>query len=139
MKKNESITHIMSEAIKSVHTGQKLSEVRHMMTENGIHHVPVVSGSRLVGILSSTDLMKLSFGGYGGDERSLDAIMDHQFTIEDTMQKDVVTLKTSQTVRDAAEVLGEGNFHSLPVVDDSSNLKGIVTTTDLIRYLLAQY
>lgn len=139
MRKNESITHIMSEQVKTVHTAQKLSEVRKMLCENAIHHVPVVSGSKLVGILSATDMMELSFGAYGADSRSLDAILDHQFTIEQVMKKDVTTITTKGSIRDAAGILGEGRFHSLPVVDEDGDLKGIVTTTDLIRYLLEQY
>ncbi|MCA9696302.1 MAG: CBS domain-containing protein, partial [Myxococcales bacterium] len=31
-----------------------------------------------------------------------------------------------------------GRFHSLPVVDDGK-LVGLVTSTDVIKYLLAQY
>ena len=42
-------------------------------------------------------------------------------------------------MRSAAELLGEGTFHSLPVVDDEGRLQGLVTSTDVIRYLLAQY
>ncbi|NQV23974.1 MAG: CBS domain-containing protein, partial [Rhodopirellula sp.] len=40
--------------------------------------------------------------------------------------------------RDAANVLAHSNFHSLPVVD-GKKLVGLVTSTDLIRYLVDQY
>lgn len=139
MRKNESITQIMSEDVLSVHTKQKLSEVRSLLAEHRIHHVPVTSGSRLVGMLSSTDMMRLNVEAYGTDDRSLNAMLDHQFSIEDVMQTDLVTMTEKQQVRDAAEILANNPFHSIPVVDDSQNLKGIVTSTDLIRYLLEQY
>ena len=139
MKKNESVTSIMSEDVKTVHLGQKLSEARKILNEFSIHHLPVVSGGKLVGILSSTDMMELSFGAYGTDSRSLDAILDHQFTLEEIMKKEVTSIKAKQTIRDAASILSEGKFHSLPVVDDKGHLKGIVTSTDLIRYLFKQY
>lgn len=139
MKRNDPISKIMSTEIVSVHVKQKLSEVRHVLGENNIHHVPVLSGEKLVGMVSTTDMVKLTFEPYDADERSVDAILDYQFKLEDVMQKELTTIKTSQTVRDAAELLGEGKFHSIPVVDDDDNLKGIVTSTDLIRYLLKQY
>ena len=139
MKKNESITKVMTSDVRTVHTGQKLSEVRRLMGEASIHHVPVVSGKALVGILSSTDLMRLSVETYGADERSMDAMLDHQFDIEAVMKSDPVTLTTKATVRDAAVILSEGTFHSLPIVDAEGALAGIVTSTDLIRYLLDQY
>jgi len=42
--------------------------------------------------------------GIPSDERSMDAYLDHQFTIEGLMQSDVVTLPTKSTVEDAADV-----------------------------------
>ena len=40
---------------------------------------------------------------------------------------------------EAAKALADGSFHSLPVVEANGDLVGLVTTTDLIRYLLEQY
>ncbi|MHA1571775.1 MAG: CBS domain-containing protein, partial [Alphaproteobacteria bacterium] len=42
-------------------------------------------------------------------------------------------------IRSAAELLSDGTRHSLPVVNGDGELVGIVTTTDLVKYLLAQY
>jgi len=44
MKKNEPISKIMSTEVVTVHQGQKLSDVRHIICETDIHHVPVVDG-----------------------------------------------------------------------------------------------
>jgi CBS domain-containing membrane protein len=40
-----------------------------------------------------------------------------------------------------AKILSEEEFHALPVVDDENETKlvGIVTTTDVIRYLLERF
>lgn len=139
MKRNEPISHIMTKDPITVHHGQKVSEVRQLFIEHGIHHIPVVSGKRLLGIISATDMMRLSLSAYGSDERTMDAMLDHQFTIEQVMSKHLTTLDAKGTIREAAEKLREGRFHALPVVDDQGNLAGIVTTTDLIGYLLEQY
>ncbi len=53
------------------------------------------------------------------------------------MQKDPVTIAENATVKDAAEILAKGEFHSVPVVS-GAKLVGLVTSTDLIKYLLAQ-
>lgn len=138
MKRNEPITKIMTREIQTVHTGQKLSEVRRMLASNPYHHVPVVSGDKLIGLISATDMIKLSLAIYGVDERAVDAMLDDQHTIESVMTTELTTISTKDTVRRAAELLGEGRFHSLPVVEGET-LVGLVTSTDVIRYLLDQY
>lgn len=138
MKRNEPISKIMTTEVRTVHVGQKLSEVRRMLAENPYHHVPVVSGKELVGMISATDIVRLSLAIYGVDERAVDSMLDSQHTIEGVMTKELSTIGIKQTVRDAAEVFASASFHSLPVVDDG-DLVGIVTTTDVIQYLLDQY
>lgn len=135
MKRNEPVSRIMTKGVKSVQVGQRLSQARNLLAKNSIHHVPVLDGERLVGMLSSIDLMRVSFDAYGADERTVDATLDQQFKIRDLMQRDLVTLSPTNTIRDAANMLGGGEFHSLPVVDRANVLVGIVTSTDLINYL----
>lgn len=138
MKRNEPVSKIMTSDIRTVHVGQKLSEVRRLLADNPYHHVPVVSGEKLVGIITATDMLRLSLAIYGVDERAVDAMLDSQHTIESVMSTKLTTIKAKDTVRHAAGILSEGSFHSLPVVD-GEKLVGLVTSTDLIRYLLAQY
>ena len=47
-------------------------------------------------------------------------------------------MRSNQPIRTAFELLAEGTFHALPIVDDG-DLVGIVTTTDLLKYALDQY
>ena len=135
MKRNEAVTKIMSKQPLTVHTGMKLSEVRAMFSEHGIHHLPVVSGEKLVGIISTTDIFRVAFGSSGAE---IDNTLDHTSSIEQVMSKNPATVATTDTVRTAAELLSEGAFHSLPVIE-GEKLVGIVTSTDLIKYLLDQY
>ena len=139
MRKNDPITHIMANDVTSVQQGQPLSDVYRLICNQNIHHVPIVDGQQLVGLVSYTDIMKLNLVLDGVDAHTLDAIIDQQFTIAGIMSTNLATITNRQTVRDAAEVLGNGEFHSLPVVDEQGALAGIVTSTDLIRYLSDQY
>lgn len=138
MKRNEAITTIMTSDLQTVHVGQKLSEVRALLSEKSFNHVPVVSGKTLVGMISATDMVRLSLSTYGVDQRAVDALLDSQHSVESVMTKVLDTLAPSATVRDAAQKLAGAPFHSLPVVDNGE-LKGLVTSTDIIKYLLEQY
>jgi CBS domain-containing membrane protein len=139
MKRNEPVSNIMSNKITAVQEGQPLSEVRHKMIDSNIHHVPILSGKNLVGMVSFTDMMKLNVVINGADNHTIDAIIDQQFTISDIMSTELTTLNDRDTIRQAAEVLSENNFHAVPVTDNNSELQGIVTSSDLIRYLNNQY
>lgn len=76
---------------------------------------------------------------WGTDERTIDAVLDSQLRLADLMKPAPQTIRETATVRDAAQALAHGEYHSLPVVDGDGRLVGIVTSTDLIRYLLEQY
>ena len=139
MKRSEPVTKIMSTHLITVHHGDPISKVSKLIEEYGMHHVPVVSGEQLVGIVSHSDVLRISFGdAFQADVRTVDATLDHTLTLEQLMQKDVVTLTESSTIREAAAILAEGKFHSLPVLH-GKKLVGMVTSTDLIRYLLEQF
>ncbi|APZ90913.1 CBS domain-containing protein [Fuerstiella marisgermanici] len=139
MKKNESVTKIMSANPVSIGQNEPVSAARKLLDEKGIHHLPITDGDQLVGILTSNDFLRVSFGEFGNqDARSLDAILDHTYKLADLMNADPVSIGSHDTVRDAATILANHNFHSVPVVD-GARLVGIVTSSDLIQYLLDQY
>ena len=138
MRKNEPVTKIMSTALQTIHEGEAVSRLRAIFEQVGIHHIPVLRGQKLVGIVSWNDYMRISFGEFGNqDGKGLDEILDHTYKIPDVMVIDLTTLPHTATIRDAARVLGSSNFHALPIVD-GENLVGIVTSTDLIRFLADQ-
>lgn len=137
MRRNEPISKIMTPNPTTVHFGQPLHEVREAMAQQMCHHMPVVSGKKIVGMLTSTDLLRASYE-WGEDPRSAETILDHTRSIKDVMTGKLTTIKAHDTVRDAVELFAKGSFHALPVVEDD-DLVGIVTTTDVMNYLLEQY
>lgn len=138
MKHDAPISLIMSRDPIAIHLGQKVSDVRDVLSSERFHHLPVVSGRKLVGMISSTDLMRFGFSMFEGDEDATFAALDEQFNLEDLMETHLITVTTAATVRDTAKALSTGGFHSIPVVDENDHLVGIVTTTDLINYLLEE-
>ena len=135
MKKNEPIEKVITRNVVTTHTGQKLSDVRKIFAKEGFHHMPVVSGRKIIGMISASDILGITVEGFGSDERSMDAYLDHQFSIEGLMRTELRILPSNATIADAAEILSNGNLHSVPVVDEDGRLEGIVTSTDLIRFL----
>ncbi len=136
MIKNKSIKEISTSDVISVHENQSLSDVTAIFRENSIHHVPVLRGSKPVGILSAQDVFKLIFNVDSTDQRMLDVLLDNTYKLSEVMTSDLVILdEETATVKDVARLLSDSSFHSIIVVDHKGDLSGIVTTTDLIRYL----
>ncbi|MAT05419.1 MAG: CBS domain-containing protein [Acidimicrobiaceae bacterium] len=132
--RSEPITTVMTTDLVSIDLDQPLSEAYHALQGASFEHIPVLDVDRPVGMLSSTDILRLVYDAEGASDKMLTSMLDHQFNIEDAMSSELVTLTTDATVHDAAEILAEGKVHSIVVVDDGK-LTGIVTTTDLVRYL----
>ncbi|MEP4077065.1 CBS domain-containing protein [Haloferula sp.] len=125
----------MSRHVITLTHGDPISKVRKTFTDSGVGHLPVVNNGNLAGIVSWTDLMRVSFGdAFGESTAAVDATLDHTLTLEDIMESDPVTLDHTATIREAATILAKADFHSLPVID-GNHLVGIVTSTDLISYL----
>jgi len=141
MKRNEPVSKIMSTGLITVHHGDPISKARKLIRDHGVHHIPVVNGHQIIGIISASDILRVSFGdAFGADERAVDATLDHTMSLEQIMNKEPRVLRKDATVRDAAEILAKGEFHSVPIVDmDRTTLVGMVTSTDLIKYLLEQF
>lgn len=137
MKKRTPISKIMSNDIITVNKTQSIREVSDIIEDKNIHHVPVVSRDKVIGILSKVDLQKISFvNSYDND--GLTTAMYDNFNIEQVMTKDVKVVQKSDTIYEVATILSKNEFHSLSVVEEEK-LARIVTTTDLIKYLVDQY
>jgi CBS domain-containing protein len=137
MKNDEPITRIMTEKVVAVKVNSSLPDAEKLMRRKKIRHVPVLSGEKLVGIVSLTDLQRLSFAdNYGDEEAFVDTAIYSMLSIDQVMVANPVTVRSDQSIREVAEVLSNHEFHALPVVDGENRLVGIVTTTDLIRYML---
>ena len=57
--RTESITTVMTTDLVSIDRDQPLSDAYHSLRGAPYHHIPVLEGDRPVGMLSSTDVLKL--------------------------------------------------------------------------------
>ena len=107
-----------------------------MLKKNKIRHAPVVSDDKLVGMVSLTDLQRISFvDTFGEGEGMIDTAIYSMLGIEQVMVSKPTTVDVNQTIKEVAKLLSEREFHALPVLE-KDKLVGIVTTTDLIKYLI---
>jgi CBS domain-containing protein len=129
------IVEIMKREPTSIEASLSIIDAIRVLSSAQFHHLPVVEGKRLVGIISTLDILKLSGDALGGEAQHA-ARHASRATVGDIMFTDVVPLTSQATVGDAARLLSTGEYHSIPIIADHGQLTGIVTTTDLVRHLL---
>ena len=139
MKQRIPVSAIMSEDIIALNRTDDLERAELLFKRHKIRHIPVVTGEVIIGMLSYTDLLRISFADAVDETgNDVDTLVYNMFTIEQVMAKNVITVESTTTIKEVAEILANKEFHALPVVDNGV-LVGIVTTTDLINYLIDQY
>lgn len=139
MKKRTPVSEIMTKDIVTLSYSDDLVTAEKLFKKHHIRHIPVVNGDAITGILSYTDLLRISFAdAVDEDDSSVDTVVYNMFTIDQVMVSNIVSVSSSTSIKDVAHILANSEFHALPVVDDWK-LVGIVTTTDLINYLLEQF
>jgi len=139
MKRLEPVSKIMTKELVTLSLRDDLYTAEKMFREHHIRHIPVVKRRHIVGMLSLTDLKKISFlDSYDSDEIKIDNAIYNMLSIEQIMVKNPIKVNSNVTIKSVVEILSKNEFHALPVVDNEL-LVGIVTTTDILMYLLEQY
>ena len=139
MKKRMPITTIMTSDVITLNPQtSSLEDAEILFKKHKIRHIPVVSDTQVVGMLSYTDLLRVSFVDAVYEDEEVDTTVYNMFSLHQVMVKNVVSIDASSTIKEVAEILATKEFHALPVTHNGK-LVGIVTTTDLINYLLAQF
>ena len=130
------ISSIMTTKLITLDVNDGLDKAEHLFKKYKIRHIPVIEKDKIIGMISMNDLLRISFadGAYREEENISSSIYD-MFTLRQLMIGNLETVSPDTTIKEVAELLVKREFHSLPVVENGT-LKGMVTTTDLIKYML---
>ena len=118
------ISDVMSVRLVSASPDETVQTAIARMVEAGVGSVAVCEGSRLVGIFTERDVLRLA-----GEEAGLDGIR-----VGDVMTRDVQTVSSDDDLLAAARLMGERRIRHLPVVQ-GDNVLGIVGIRDVLGAL----
>ena len=128
----------MTKNVATVQVSDDLHDVIDLVKKNHSRHVPVLEGHDVVGIISSTDINRLTFSSLFENQEGADEAILEMLSISQVMTQKPRTVEAALSIKEVAEILASEEYHALPVVENGQ-LVGIVTTTDVIKYLLEQY
>lgn len=114
------VSEIMSAGIQTVRPGTPVATARERMRARGIHHLLVVEGGEMRGVLSARDLVLRGRRGAAA-----------KLVVGDFMTPRVVSVKPETSVHRAANIMRGHSIGCVIVVSDSKPV-GIVTLSDLL-------
>nr|WP_092074562.1 CBS domain-containing protein [Dendrosporobacter quercicolus]NSL49045.1 CBS domain-containing protein [Dendrosporobacter quercicolus DSM 1736]SDN01689.1 acetoin utilization protein AcuB [Dendrosporobacter quercicolus] len=110
-----------------------VADASELMRTHKFRRLPVVADKKIVGIVTDRDLMEVS-----PSPATTLSIFELNYLlakmqVKDIMTKNVVTIGVGATVEEAALVMYNNRIGGLPVVDDSGQVAGLITETDIFK------
>ena len=152
------LVQLVTRSPKSVSPETPIKEMISIMVDNHINMVPVLVEQNLVGIVTSTDILKLFMrldtirhlcskveeteqrGRFvdllsGNSDEVMPAFSRILRTVADIMTEEVVCLQERDSLAKVMEVMQKGKLRHVPIVDKQKKLVGIISDRDVLRYL----
>lgn len=143
---------------KSVSPETPIRDMIRVMVDNHVDMVPVVVEQDLVGIVTSTDILKLFIRLdtirhlcskvekakerrrfvdllSWNSEKVMPAFSTVLRTVEDVMTEEVVCLEEKDHLFKAMEVMQKGEFRHVPIVNKQRKMMGVISDRDVLLHL----
>lgn len=121
------VSDIMTSAAATDSAADSVSDAAAKMRQQQTGSLLITEGSRLLGIITERDVLRVV--AEGKDPKTV--------SIGDEMTSEPVTIDPDTSLKDAADLMFKHWFRHLPVVDASDSLVGIISTRDLLRIVSA--
>jgi acetoin utilization protein AcuB len=127
---------LMTRHIVTVAMDDTLRRVRELFDGHQFHHLLVVEGRKLVGVISDRDFLHniSPFVGHDFSERPQDLATLNK-RAHQIMSRKLVSARPQTTVVEAIQLILENHISCLPIIDEKGHPIGIVTWRDLLRAL----
>jgi acetoin utilization protein AcuB len=117
---------IMSTPIHSLNDGQTVSEAIEFLKRYQVHHIPIMNEENLLcGIVSDRDILT----------NQAQPNLELRFI----MSSEVLTAKEKTLIYDIARVMYTEKISCVPIINDTQQLVGIITKTDLLKMFMNSY
>jgi CBS domain-containing protein len=146
------VKDVMTKKVITAKPDDSILEIADVMSKNRFHGIPVVSGDKVVGIVTETDfftkdasrLFLPSFIFFLGKNRireklpavkqaEMEKLMKTQ--VKDVMSTPCRTVSEEMPVSELLEFFRKTGLTTIPVVNRAENLAGIITLNDILILL----
>jgi acetoin utilization protein AcuB len=128
------VSRSMIKEVITISRKTSVLDAQKIMKANRVRHLPVVEeDGRLVGIVTDRDLRSVYPSiKLPPEEQKKELQRLHEYTIEDIMTREVVSIAPTSTIQDALLLIEKTRVGAFPVVDECGILIGIISVRDLL-------
>jgi CBS domain-containing protein len=133
---DETVGDIMIKDVITTTPGTPIESCSKIMVRNNLRRIPVVEEEKLIGIVTSTDILR-----FFGDKEMFASMTSNsgldvlKRKISEIIKPNILVTESTVRLGDLCELLAEKNIGGVPVVDDDQ-LVGIVTERDILNTIL---
>lgn len=126
------VADIMTRKLITLGENDTIEQVEESMDKFRFRHLPVVRGTKLVGLITHRDMLQTASSSLSTQREIRDHLI-RQVPASRIMRTEVATVSANESVAQAGELMWDMKVGCLCVTDDDDNLIGIVTEADYVR------
>ena len=130
------VSELMQAEVATLTVHDRLDLAEDVMRLGRVRHMPVLDGTKLVGIVSSRDLLAASLSRVLDFEATQRRTFLRSVEVAEVMSQDLITVERDATLREVAALMLRHKIGCVPVVKADKTFLGLVTETDLIKAAL---
>lgn len=119
------VRRFMTPSPRTVTSATALSDARDVMARGQIRHLPVVDGTRVVGVVSARDVLVVE---------DLRVFAAYDTTVEAAMAADPISVPSDTAIGHVVKTMAKEDIGCVLIVDDGK-LVGIFTDVDAVKLL----
>jgi len=116
-------SEIMSSPVHTISSKESIRDAQKLMEHYQINHLPVLEDDKILGIISDRDVLQ----NLNTKANTL---------LKNICKKDVIATKKYTEIKILASIMIDHEISCLPVINDDNSICGIVTKTDLLKYII---
>ena len=123
---------LMTRKVITVEKDDSLLAIREIFENVKFHHLLVVDGQKLIGVISDRDLLS-TIPPFS--EKECDAVALNK-KAHQIMSRILITVDAKTSIEQAGNLLLKNNISCLPVISSQNDIEGILTWKDILSFYL---
>ena len=136
MVANERVENVMSRPALSIDSDESIGAALDLFATRPFHHLPILNRGEVIGLLTPIDLLNY-VGCSPNREAGATNLLKQTLKRAKLQCRPVITIAPHASLAEAARTMIAHAIHALPVVDEQTQLLGMITTTDIMGATLS--